>query len=85
MQEISFGFASLQLLPALLVLLIPNTTADHAIIYTNNIIVKVVIIVIRIEILQGASLGMGSLHHIKVIGSDIESRDYNNNIQKYCM
>ena len=33
---------------------------------------------IRIEILQGASLGMGSLH-IKVIVSDIEGRDYNSN------
>ena len=31
---------------------------------------------IRIENLQGASLGMGSLH-IKVIVSDIEGRDYN--------
>ena len=26
---------------------------------------------------------MGSLHHLKVTGSDIEGRDYNNNIQKY--
>ena len=30
----------------------------------------------------GYSLGMGSLH-IKVIGSDIEGRDYNNTLQKY--
>ena len=37
---------------------------------------NIVIIEIRIEILQGASLGMGSLH-IKVIVSDIEGRDYN--------
>ena len=44
----------------------------------NNI---VVIIEIRIDIHQGASLRMGSLHHIKVTGSDIEGRDYNNNIQ----
>ena len=36
---------------------------------------NIVIIEIRIEILQGASLGMGSLH-IKVIVSDIEGRDY---------
>ena len=48
----------------------------------NNI--NIVIIEIRIEILQGASLGMGSLH-IKVIVSDIEGRDYNINIQKYYM
>ena len=41
------------------------------------IIIVIVIIEIRIEILQGASLRMGSLH-IKVIGSDIEGRDYNN-------
>ena len=39
---------------------------------------NIVIIEIRIEILQGASLGMGSLH-IKVIVSDIEGRDYNIN------
>ena len=37
MQEISLSFALLKLLPALLVLLIPNTTSDHAIIYTNTI------------------------------------------------
>ena len=43
-------------------------------------IMNIVIIEIRIEILQGASLGMGSLH-IKVIVSDIEGRDYNINIQ----
>ena len=42
----------------------------------NNI---AVIIEIGIEIHQGASLRMGSLHHIQVIGSDIEGRDYNNN------
>ena len=48
-------------------------------IMNNN---NIVIIEIRIEILQGASLGMGSLH-IKVIVSDIEGRDYNINIQKY--
>ena len=42
---------------------------------------RVVIIEIRIEILHGASLRMSSLHHIKVTGSDIEGRDYNNNIQ----
>ena len=41
----------------------------------NNI---VVIVEIRIEILQGASLRMSSLRHIKVTGSDIEGRDYNN-------
>ena len=35
----------------------------------NNL---VVIIEIRMEILQGASLRMGSLHHIKVTESDIE-------------
>ena len=40
-------------------------------IITNN---NIVIIEIRIEILQGASLGMGSLH-IKVIVSDFEGRD----------
>ena len=45
---------------------------------------NIVIIEIRIEILQGASLGMGSLH-IKVIVSDIEGRDYNINIQKDCI
>ena len=50
-------------------------------IMNNN---NIVIIEIRIEILQGASLGMGSLH-IKVIVSDIEGRDYNINIQKYYM
>ena len=38
------------------------------------------VIEIRIEILHGASLRTGSLHHIKVTGSDIEGRDYNNNI-----
>ena len=42
MQEISLGFASWKLLPALLVLLIPNTTVDHAIIYTNMIIANLV-------------------------------------------
>ena len=47
-------------------------------------IMNIVIIEIRIEILQGASLGMGSLH-IKVIVSDFEGRDYNINIQKYYM
>ena len=41
----------------------------------NNI---VVIVEIRIEILQGTSLRMSSLRHIKVTGSDIEGRDYNN-------
>ena len=50
-------------------------------IMNNN---NIVIIEIRIEILHGASLGMGSLH-IKVIVSDIEGRDYNINIQKYYM
>ena len=50
-------------------------------IMNNN---NIVIIEIRIENLQGASLGMGSLH-IKVIVSDIEGRDYNINIQKYYM
>ena len=50
-------------------------------IMNNN---NIVIIEIRLEILQGASLGMGSLH-IKVIVSDIEERDYNINIQKYYM
>ena len=50
-------------------------------IMNNN---NIVILEIRIEILQGASLGMGSLH-IKVIVSDIEGRDYNINIQKYYM
>ena len=50
-------------------------------IMNNN---NIVIIEIRIEILQGASLGMGSLH-IKVIVSDIEGRNYNINIQKYYM
>ena len=48
-------------------------------IMNNN---NIVIIEIKIEILQGASLGMGSLH-IKVIVSNIEGRDYNINIQKY--
>ena len=42
-------------------------------IMNNN---NIVIIEIRIENLQGASLGMCSLH-IKVIVSDIEGRDYN--------
>ena len=46
----------------------------------NNI---AVIIEIGIEIHQGASLRMGSLHHIQVIGSDIEGRDYNNNNNNY--
>ena len=50
-------------------------------IMNNN---NIVIIEIRIEILQDASLGMGSLH-IKVIVCDIEGRDYNINIQKYYM
>ena len=48
----------------------------------NNITIVIVIVEIRIKILQGASFGMNNLH-IKVIGSDIEGRDYNNNIQKY--
>ena len=43
-----------------------------------------IVIIEIIDILQGASLGMGSLH-IKVIVSDIEGRDYNINIQKYYM
>ena len=43
------------------------------------IIVVIIIIEIRMEILQGASLRMGSLHQIKVIGSDIEGRTYNKN------
>ena len=42
----------------------------------NNNNNNTVIIDIRIEILQGASLGMGSLH-IKVIVSNFEGRDYN--------
>ena len=46
----------------------------------NNI---VVIIEIKIEILHGVSLIMGSLHHIQITGSDIEGADYNNNIDKY--
>ena len=37
-------------------------------------ILIIIIIEIRIEILQGASLGMGSLH-IKVIVRDFEGRD----------
>ena len=40
MQEISLGFVSLKLLPALLVLLIPNTTADRAIIYNTKTLVN---------------------------------------------
>ena len=40
----------------------------------NNNNNNIVIIEIRIEILQGASLGMSSLH-IKVIVSDFEGRD----------
>ena len=40
----------------------------------NNNNNNIVIIEIRIENLQGASLGMGSLH-IKVIVSDFEGRD----------
>ena len=54
-------------------------------IMNNN---NIVIIEIRIEILQGASLGMGSLHIkviVSVIVSDIEGRDYNINTQKYYM
>ena len=50
-------------------------------IMNNN---NIVIVEIRIDILQGASLGMGSLY-IKVIESEIEGRDYNINIQKYYM
>ena len=52
-----------------------TTTSNNRSKNNNNNIV--VIIEIRIEILQGASLRMGS-HHIKVIGTDIEGRDYNN-------
>ena len=48
-------------------------------------IIIAIIIEIRIEILQGASLRMGSLHHIQVTGSDIDGTDYNNNIDKYYM
>ena len=73
-----------------------NSNNDNckAIIIIEILIIKIIIIVIRIaiiivlileikiEILQGVSLGMGSLH-IKVFGSWIEGRDYNNSIQKY--
>ena len=49
------------------------------------IIVVIIIIEIRMEILQGASLRLGSLHQIKVIGSDIEGRTYNKNTICYCI
>ena len=50
----------------------------------NNITIVIVIVEIRIKILQGASFGMNNLQ-IKVIGSDIEGRDYNNNTEILCV
>ena len=48
-----------------------------------KVIIRITIIIIikeiRIYILQGSSLGIGSLH-IKVIVSNLEGRDYNSNI-----
>ena len=74
------------------------TTSNNNYYSNNNKIVIIIIVIdikiiviivvrveIRIEILQGASLRMGSLTHIQITGSDIEGTDYNNNIDKYYM
>ena len=65
---------------AIIIVIIRNKCNSNKSTSNNNI---VVLIEIRIEIFQGASLRMGSLHHIQVTGNDIEGTDYINNIDKY--